>query len=97
MKNINFTARKVLFVLSARKCTQYNVLVYSKISSGKKNYFFGYLYNEPYVKSYDGQTERKYFFIDDYDLLNKYNTIWDKFSTDIEKKIDSKPVYNKMF
>ena len=29
------------------------------------------------------------------DLLNKYNTIWDKVSTDIKKKIDSKPVCNK--
>ena len=48
MKNINFTARKVLFFF--RKCTQYNVLVYSKISSGKKNYFFGYLYNDHKIK-----------------------------------------------
>ena len=31
------------------------------------------------------------------DLLNKYNTIWDKVSTDIKKKIDSKPVCNKKY
>ena len=31
------------------------------------------------------------------DNLEKYNTIWDKFSADIKKKIDSEPVYNKQF
>ena len=30
----------------------------------------------------------------DDDLLKKYNTIWDKLSTDIEKEFDSEPVYN---
>ena len=35
--------------------------------------------------------------IEDNDLLEKYNNIWDKVSTDIEKKIDSKPFYNKEF
>ena len=33
--------------------------------------------------------------IEDNDLLEKYNTIWDKVSADIEKEFDSKPVYNK--
>ena len=32
-----------------------------------------------------------YFLIEDDDLLEKYNTIWDKLSSDIE------PVYNKKF
>ena len=51
-----------------------------------------------YVKSYDGQTKWMYFLIVDYDLLKKYNTIWDKVSTDIKKKeFDSEPVYNKQF
>ena len=27
----------------------------------------------------------------------KHNTIWDKISADIEKKVDSQPVYNKIF
>ena len=37
------------------------------------------------------------FLIENNDLLEKYNTIWDKVSTDIKKKIDSKSVYNKTF
>ena len=37
------------------------------------------------------------FFIRDDDLLEKYNTIWDKFSTDMKKKIDSETAYNKEF
>ena len=40
-----------------------------------------------YVKSYDGQTKWMYFFIEDGDLLEKYNTIWDKVSADIKKRI----------
>ena len=28
-------------------------------------------------------------------LLKKYNTIWDKVSADIEKELDSEPVYKK--
>ena len=40
-----------------------------------------------YVKSYDGQTKWIYFLIQDVDLLEKYNTIWDKFSADIKKII----------
>ena len=34
-----------------------------------------------------------YFFIEDYHLLNKYNTIWEKVSADIKKEFDSKLVY----
>ena len=48
-----------------------------------------------YVKSYDGQVKQMYFFIEDDDLLEKYNTIWDKVSLDIKKEFDSEPVYNK--
>ena len=36
-----------------------------------------------------------YFLIEDDDLLEKYNTIWDKVSADIKKEFDSEPVYNK--
>ena len=50
-----------------------------------------------YIKSYDGQTKWMYFLIEDDDLLEKYNTIWDKVSADIKKNIDSEPVYNKEF
>ena len=35
--------------------------------------------------------------IEDDDLLEKYNIIWDKFSADIKKEFDSEPVYNKEF
>ena len=50
-----------------------------------------------YVKSYDRQTKWMYFLIEDDDLLEKYNTIWDKVSSDIKKEFNSKPVYNKEF
>ena len=79
----------------------------------KKNYeyFIGYLYDDykvkplhimlpktrEYVKSYDGQTKWKYFLIEDDDLLQKYNTIWDKVSVDIKKEFDSKPFTIKFF
>ena len=35
--------------------------------------------------------------IEDDDLLEKYNTIWDKVSADIKNELDSEPVYNKEF
>ena len=38
-----------------------------------------------------------YFLIENDDLLKKCNTIWDKFSADIEKKFDSESTYNKEF
>ena len=50
-----------------------------------------------YVKSYDGQTKWMYFLIEGDDLLEKYNTIWDKVSADMKKEFDSEPVYNKNF
>ena len=85
------------------------VLVSNTISSGEKNckYFVGYLYNDhrvkplhtmlpktsAYVKSYDGQKNK--FLIPNDDLLEKYNTIWNKVSTDVKKEFESKSVYNK--
>ena len=81
------------------------VLVSSKISSPEKNYkyFFGYLKNDHkvkslnimlpitivYLKSYDRQTKTMYFLIKNNDLLDKYNTIWDKVSADIKKQFAS--------
>ena len=50
-----------------------------------------------YVKSYDEQTKRVNFLVEDHDFLKKYNTIWDKVSAHIKKEFDSKPVYNKEF
>ena len=38
-----------------------------------------------------------YFLIENDDLLEKYNTIWDKVRSDIKKEFDSKHVYNKEF
>ena len=43
----------------------------------------------------DGQTKWMSFWVEDDDLLEKYNTIWDKVSADIKKEFDSEPVYNK--
>ena len=50
-----------------------------------------------YVKNYDGQTKWMYFLINDNDLLERYNTIWDKVSVDIKKEFDSEPAHNKEF
>ena len=38
-----------------------------------------------YVKCYDGRTKWMHFLVEDYDLLEKYTTIWDKASADIKK------------
>ena len=81
--------------------TPFSVLVSNKISFGEKNFkcFIGYLYNDnkvkplhimlpktsAYEKSYDVHAKWMYFLIED-NLLEKYNTIWDKVSTDIYKK-----------
>ena len=46
-----------------------------------------------YVKRYDGQIKWMYFLIEDDNLLEKYDNIWDKASTDIKKEI----IYNKVF
>ena len=35
------------------------------------------------------------YFLTEYDLLKKNNTVWDKVSADIKKEFDNKPVYNK--
>ena len=50
-----------------------------------------------YVKRYDGRSKWIHFFIKDDDLLEKYNTIWDKVSADIKKEFVSKLVYEKIF
>ena len=79
------------------------VVVSDKIFFGEKNYkyFIGYWYNDykinplhimlpktsAYVKGYDRQTIWMYFSIKDDDLLEKYNTIWDKISVDIKEII----------
>ena len=47
------------------------------------------------VKTYDGQTKWMYFFIENDNLLEKYNTILDKLSADIKKSFHGESVYNK--
>ena len=42
-----------------------------------------------YVKIYDKQTTWTYLLIKDVDLLEKYNKIWDKVSSDIKNKFNS--------
>ena len=37
------------------------------------------------------------FFITDDDLLEKYNTIWDKVSADLEKEFDGDSLYNEEY
>ena len=70
------------------------VLVSKKIYSGEKNYkyFIGYLYNDnkvnpihtmisktkAYVKSYYGKLNGCIFLTEDDELLQRYNTIWDR-------------------
>ena len=77
-----------------------NVLVSKKISSAERGYryFIGYLHNDlkvqplrttvlesrAYVKIYDGWTKWMCFLIENDDLLEKLQTIWDKVSSDIK-------------
>ena len=79
------------------------VLVSKKIYSDEKSYkyFIGCLHidhkakplhimlprTSAYVKSYDWQTKWMYFLIKDDDLVENYNTIRDKVSADIRKRI----------
>ena len=108
LKKINFTVIRLQFWGGDIDIEK--VLVSNKISFGEKNYmyFIGYLYNgnkvkplnimlpktSAYAKSYNGQTKWLYFLIEDDELLEKYNTFWDKVSADIKKEFDSEPVYN---
>ena len=50
-----------------------------------------------YVKSYDGQIKWMYFLIEDDDLLQKYNTIWDKVGADVKKNLIPSPSIIKIF
>ena len=78
-----------------------NVLVSNKICFGNGNKVkplnIMLLKTSAYVKSYDGRTKWMYFFIEDNDLLEKYNTIWNKFIADIKKEFDSEPACNKNY
>ena len=81
------------------------MLVSNNISFGEKNYkcFIGYLHNDhkvkplhiilpkigTYVISYDGETKWMYFLIEYDDLLENYDTVWDKVSADVEKEFNN--------
>ena len=74
-------------------------------------YFIGYLYDDfeikplhimlpktrVYIRSHNGRTEWIYILTEDDDILEKYNTIWDKISADIKNEFGSKTAYNKFF
>ena len=45
-----------------------------------------------YVKFYDWQTKWMYLVIEDDELLEKFNTIWEKVRADIKREFDCKPV-----
>ena len=40
-----------------------------------------------YIKRYDGKTKWMYFLINNDDLLEKYNTVWDKVNADVRKNL----------
>ena len=83
------------------------------ISFGKKiyKYLIGYLSNDnkvkplhimlhktsAHLKSCNEQTKCMYFLIEEDELLEKYNNIWNKISADTKKEFGSEPVYNKEF
>ena len=48
-----------------------------------------------FVKRYAGETKWMYFFIEDDELLKKYNNIWNKVSNSIKKELHCKPICNK--
>ena len=47
------------------------------------------------VNSYDRESKWMCFLIEDEDLLEKYNTIWDKFSAHIKNEFDGNTDYNR--
>ena len=48
-----------------------------------------------FVESYDGETKCMYFLIEDDEILEKCNDIYDKVSGSTKYELDSKPIYNK--
>ena len=50
-----------------------------------------------YVNSYDGQSKWMYILIEDDDLLEKYDTVWDKVSADIKRNLIASLSIKKFF
>ena len=48
-----------------------------------------------YLSNCNGQTKWIYFLIENDDLSEKYNIIWDKVSAEVKQEFDSELVYNK--
>ena len=101
LKNSKFSLPETSYFL--RDVDIEKLLGSNKISFGGKTYkyFIGYFHNHhkvkalhimlpkttAYVKIYDGQTKWMYFLIENDNLLEKYNTIYDKVSTDIKRNL----------
>ena len=60
-----------------------------------KIYDGAFLLNRSGMDKLNGQTKWMYFRIENDDLLNKCNPIWNKVSADIKNEFDSEPVYCK--
>ena len=87
------------------------IIVSNNIFLGKKGfkYFIGYEDNDkvtplyimlPKMSGYRrNYNETKYmsFLVNENDLLERFNEIWDKFSNTIKKGFDSEPAYNKKY
>ena len=49
-----------------------------------------------YRREFD-ETKYVSFLVKDYELLEKYNEIWEKIKNSIKKEFDSEPVYNEKY
>ena len=50
-----------------------------------------------YVKSYERETKWMFFFIEDDELSEICNSIWNRVSNSIKKELDCERIYNKNF
>ena len=51
----------------------------------------------PYVKYFDKNSKHMNFLVNDEEILDKYNKIWNKINNWFKKKFDSEPVYNDKY
>ena len=101
MQNIHLT-EKIRIIKDKRFIFIKEFLTFGNIEIEK----IGYLHNDDkvkplhimlpkrstYVKNYERQTKWMYFLIKDDELLEKYNTIWDKVRANIKKQFNGGPV-----
>ena len=50
-----------------------------------------------YLKPCDGETEQMYFSVEDDELLESYNAIWNKFNNSVKKEFDFERIYKNKF